>query len=94
MLSCNPVEGAHNQLFNMTGDLVYVSLVSKPMQRNSFLQTAIFILRGETCWVLDFFNINFVATELGKFKCSCASVFYISFFLFHFSDPTGRANTA
>lgn len=52
-------------------------------------------LGGETCWVLDFFNINFVATELGKFKCLCASVFYISFFLFRFSDPTGsEQNTA
>lgn len=25
--------------------------------------------------------------ELSKFKCLCAYVFYISFFLFSFSDP-------
>lgn len=66
-------------------------LVLKPMRCNSFLQTAIFILKGKFCWVLDFFNINFVAMELSKFKCLCAYVFYISFFfLFSFSDPTGR----
>lgn len=36
-----------NQLFNMTGDLVCLKLVLKPMHHNSFLQTAIFILRGK-----------------------------------------------
>lgn len=50
------------------------------MHHNSFLQTAIFILRGKFCWVLDFFNINFVDMELSEFKCLCAYVFLHVFF--------------
>lgn len=39
------------------------------------------------CWVLDFFNINFVDMELiSLFMCIC---FLYVFFLFSFSDPTG-----
>lgn len=84
------MEGAHSQLFDVTGDLEYLPLGLKPMHRLSFLPTAIFILRGKkNCWVLNFFNINCVDMELSKFKCLCVYVFYISFFLISFSDPTG-----
>lgn len=90
MLSCYPVEGAHNQLFDMTGDFSIFVTGFKTNAPYFFLQTAIFILRGKKiCWVLDFFNINFVDTELSKFKCLCAYIFYISCFLFSFSDSTG-----
>lgn len=69
----------------MTGEFVYLRLVLKPTHHTSFLQTAIFILSGgKMCWVLDFFNINFVDMELSKFKCLCAYVFYISFFSIQF----------